>query len=195
MAKLIPIRRVDGAVSDMSDEALVAACATGDRAALGALFDRHHAAVRSFAARMLGTDAAELDDVVQLTFETVQGTAPKFGGRSAVRTWIVGIARNVVRHQIRKRARTDRVTLALIAEPTPKAATPLEHVAERDQMRRLSEAIATLSPKLREVFLLVYVEGMTGREVASALGLREGTVWKRLYLARQRLRDVLGGSP
>ncbi len=46
--QLVPLRRRDeqrAAVSDLSDEALLAACGVGDSAALGALFDRHHVAV------------------------------------------------------------------------------------------------------------------------------------------------------
>lgn len=193
-AKLIPIRRLGGLVTQLSDEALVAACATGDRSALGALYDRHHAAVRAYAARMLGGSVAEADDVVQLTFETVQRSATKFGGRSAVRTWIIGICHNTIRHHHRKRARTDRIAVALVAEPVPESQTPFEDLESREKQHRLRSAIDALSPKLREVFLLVYVEGMAGRDVAEALDLREGTVWKRLHLARKSIKASLGGS-
>ena len=54
--KLVPLRRVAGDIVEMSDEALLAACATGDAPALGALFDRFHLAVYRFAGRLPMTD-------------------------------------------------------------------------------------------------------------------------------------------
>lgn len=194
MAKLVPLRRVEAKTENLSDEALVAACATGDRAALGALFDRHNERVLRFAARMLGSSAPEVDDVVQLTFETVRRTAPKYRGASSVRTWIIGIAYNVIRRQYRKREQSQRVALAVASQPEPASVTPLEDVSRAEQLRRLSDAVDQLSPKLREVFVLAYVEGMSGREVAEALHIREGTVWKRLHAARAKLRETIGGS-
>jgi len=41
--------------------------------------------------------------------------------------------------------------------------------------------------------VLVYLEGIAGGEVARLLGVREGTIWKRLFQARARLRESLGG--
>ena len=55
-AKLVPLRRISGDITEMSDEALLAACGTGDAPALGALFDRFHQAVYRFASRLAMTD-------------------------------------------------------------------------------------------------------------------------------------------
>ena len=66
--KLVPLRRVDGLPAEMSDEALLAACALGDRAALGALYDRLSPHVWRFLSRMAGNQLEELEDLVQATF-------------------------------------------------------------------------------------------------------------------------------
>jgi RNA polymerase sigma factor (sigma-70 family) len=194
VSTLISIRRVVGATAEMSDEALVAACATGENAALGALYDRHVEAVRRFLARLSATDERDLDDLVQATFETVPRAARRFGGDSQVRTWLFGVAANVARHHVRSEARRKRLASAF-AEQRSRAAAgdSAVEVLERERAVRLQAAIAALPDKLRVAFVLVYLEGIAGGEVANLLGVREGTIWKRLFQARALLRESLGG--
>ena len=200
-SKVLPLRRVEGTVSEMSDEALVAACGVGEMAALGALFDRFYDAVRRFLARMAGTDERDLDDLAQATFETALRAAKRYDGRSSVRTWLFGIANNVVRHHVRSEVRRKRLAVAAANEAAKDGAgasgesTP-DLVLARERAARLHEAVLELPPKLREVFVLVYLEGVPGAEAARVLGAREGTVWKRLHEARAALRGALdGGQP
>jgi RNA polymerase sigma factor (sigma-70 family) len=194
VSRVIPIRRVDGRASEMSDEALVAACATGESAALGALYDRHVDAVRRFLARMSGTDDRDLDDLVQATFEAVPKAARRFGGESQVRTWLFGVANNVQRHHVRSEVRRKRLASSFAEErPGAPALDTSDEVLQRERAARLAAAIAALPDTLREAFVLVYLEGIAGGEVAALLGVREGTIWKRLFQARARLRESLGG--
>jgi RNA polymerase sigma-70 factor (ECF subfamily) len=176
----------------MSDEALVAACALGELAALGALFDRYHDVVRRFLARMSGTDDRDLDDLVQITFESVPRAARGFDGRSQVKTWIFGVANNVARHHVRSEIRRKRLAGAAAATTTDRADAAAE-VLERERAALLQDAVASLPAKLREAFVLVYLEGLSGRDVAHLLGVREGTIWKRLHEARALLREALRG--
>lgn len=189
----MPLRRVEGAPSEMSDEALVAVCAMGERAALGALFDRHESAVRGFLARLSGTDDRDLDDLVQLTFEAVPRAAPRFDGRSPVRTWLLGVANNIARHHVRSEVRRRRLSESVADDLRGAAVDGAAQVLTRERDARVRAAIADLPARLREVFVLVYLEGLPGRDVAELLGTREGTVWKRLHQARARLRESLKG--
>jgi RNA polymerase sigma-70 factor (ECF subfamily) len=189
--RIVPFRRIEGTPAEMSDEALVAVCAMGEPAALGALFDRYYQVVRGFLARMSGTDDRDLDDLVQITFETVPRAARRFDGRSSVRTWLLGVANNVARHHVRSEIRRKRLSEA--AFEGPQVVDGTAQVLTRERAARIREAIAGLPPKLREAFVLVYLEGVPGREVADLLGTREGTIWKRLHQARARLRESLGG--
>ncbi len=193
MAKLLPFRRLEGSTEEMSDEALVAACALGESAALGALFDRHHRAVSLFIARMLGGSVVDADDLLQATFELLPAIAARFRAGSQVRTWILGVARNVVRRHLRVLARQRKIAVALLAQPSPSAPVLDEEVARRERREKIDAEIGRLPPKLREVFVLVYLLDMSGPEAAQALGVREGTIWKRLHIARKRLRPLLEG--
>ena len=180
-------------MSELSDEALIAAAAASEAAALGALFDRHHDAVRRFLARLSGTDDRDLDDLVQMTFEAVPRAARRFDGRSAVRTWLFGVANNVARHHVRTEIRRKRLSQALATDPRDDRADASADVLARERAARLKKAIAALSPKLREAFVLVYLEDVPGTDAAYVLGIREGTLWKRLHEARARLRSALQG--
>src|SRR5262245_30031965 len=83
-ATIVPLRRTDEPrptpVSDTSDETLLAACATGDSAALGTLFDRHHEAVYRLISRLLQRDPDEIDDLVQTTFLAAWRSAARYHG-------------------------------------------------------------------------------------------------------------------
>ena len=189
------LHRVQGRPAEMTDEALVAACGKGDRAALGALFDRHHRCVYRFLARFAGTDDRDLDDLVQATFVEVLRSAARFGGRSAVRTWLLGIAHNVVRHHVRSEVRRRKALEAVAEAPADPGATPDAEAERRQQLARLAKALAELSEPLRVVFVMCDLEQVPGVEAARVLGLRPGTVWRRLHDARKALARQIERSP
>jgi RNA polymerase sigma-70 factor (ECF subfamily) len=191
--KVFMLRPGPAAVADLTDDALLAECARGSGAALAELFDRYHVAVRGFLSRTPGADARDLDDLVQITFETVPGAARRFDGRAAVHTGMCGVAYNVVRHHIRGEVRRRRIVAAAAAERRADVVDASAEALARERAGRLRAAILELPPKLRETFVYVYLEGIQGREVAELLGIPEGTVWKRLHQARARLRTKLEG--
>jgi RNA polymerase sigma-70 factor, ECF subfamily len=195
MGDLVPLRRIAGAVHELSDEALVSAAGAGDRAALGALFDRFATDVYRFLARIAGAYAADLDDLVQATFlEAYRGSA-RFTRRSAVRTWLFGIAVNVVRHHHRSEGRRT-ATLHKLATVSGRAQTQPDAAAERGQLvEHLERALATLAPPLREAYVLCVIEELSAKEAASALGTSEGSVWRRVHEARAAIRSALEGVP
>lgn len=188
LGQLIQLRPATS-VDQLSDEALAAACATGDRAAQSLLFERHADAVYRFIARMRTSDAHAVDDLVQATFLAAFKSADKFRGPK-LQSWLFGIAINVMRTYVRKEVARKRVATSLAEQPAA------ETIGPRDaDVVRLREAIESLSPKLRAVIVLVDLEGESGADVAAALGIPEGTVWRRLSDARAKLRAALGGAP
>jgi len=70
--------------------------------------------------------------------------------------------------------------------------TPEELAAESEFRERLLAALDDLPEKQRIVVILCGLEGQDSRQVASILGLPDGTVRSRLHAARQRLMEVLG---
>lgn len=180
--------RPEARVEDMSDAGLVAACAAADRTARALLFERHVDAIHRFVSRMRASDADVVDDVVQVTFVRAFQSAPRFRGTSA-RSWLYGIAANVVREHARKEIRRKRA-MSVVAEEMPRT------TQRRDAhlLARLPDMIAALPHELRAAFVIVDLEGEKGVDAAAALGIPEGTLWRRLFEARTALRKALDGG-
>lgn len=176
--------------AELSDEALLSACGTGDTAALGALYERFHPVVYRVLSRLVGATCGELDDLVQATFIEVLRAAAQFQRRSSVRCYILGIASNLARHHHRSQHRRMRMHESL--PPTcPAPGEPEQQVAQRELFARLLVALDDLPHDLRVAFVMCDLEEIPGVDVARALGVPEGTLWRRLHEARRALRCAL----
>ncbi len=197
-AKVIPIRRTPPAAPaedpQLSDAALVASLAIGDTAALGVLFDRHHRGVFAFLSRLAGTDARDLDDLVQATFLEALRSAKRYRGDAPVHRWLFGIEANVVRHHVRSEIRRKSFTTRLAVQPHRLPTEP-GVVAEREQLvQRVRKAVDDLPHKQKVVYVMCELEGVSGVDAAKVLDMREGTVWRLLHQARIALRAALERS-
>lgn len=193
--QIVPLRRLDerrAALSEISDEALLAACGVGDSAALGALFDRHHEAVYRLISRLLRAEPAETDDLVQTTFLEAWKCARKYSCVGSVKSYLFGIAANTVRRHVRStRRRLD--AYADLPAPLPGGA-PDEAAVRAQQIRLLAIALEQLPLDLRAAYVLCDLEDLPGVEAARALGVRAGTLWRRLHDARRALREAIDGG-
>lgn len=187
---LLPFRRLHGTAEELSDRALVAAIAEGDQAALGALYDRFQRDIYRFIAHLIRGDSL-VDDFVQNTFLEAHRSAPRFRGDSAVKTWLFGIAANLVRQHRRTEQRREKASVSLASLPNAPAPSPSEALTIEQQRHLLAAAIVMLTPALREIYVLCVIEEMPGKEAAAALGIREASVWRRLTDAREALRTAI----
>jgi RNA polymerase sigma-70 factor (ECF subfamily) len=105
------------------------------------------------------------------------------------RAWLVRITwRLALDH---KRSSKRRVNRESIPQETSCTESAMELLAAHERSARLWEAIDALPEKLRIVAVLAGIEEHDVRAIASLLDLPEGTVKSRLFLARQRLRELL----
>ncbi len=175
----------------LADASLLLACAAGDHAALGLLFDRFQPKIARFLQRYLGGASAEVDDLVQTTFLEALRAAASFRQQSSVQTWLFGIAANVARNHIRANTRR-RAFLKRVSSEEPEGPDQPEFsTGQRQLIERLSAAVPELPHDLRIVFILCDVEQQPSVDVAKALGLPQGTIWRRLHEARKALRAEL----
>jgi RNA polymerase sigma factor (sigma-70 family) len=174
---------------ELTDAGLVAACATGDRSALGELFERHVDAVHCFIRSLRGSDPAVIEDLVQGTFVAAFAAAGRFCGPN-VKSWLFGIAANLVRGYVR-RERRRKNALRVVSEVSCTSYSG----GDAATIARLPAAITALPPDLRAALVIVDVQGERGVDAAAALGIPQGTLWRRVYHARQALRAALGGKP
>ncbi len=163
----------------------------GDLESLGALFDRYAADVRRFLLR-LGTSRADVDDLVQLTFLEVSRAARSFDGRISARPWLFGVAATIARRHRRSLSKMlGRLPEFAMLFRSREPETPADSLSGKQAEERVARALAALSEKKREVFVMVILEGASGEEAALSLGIPVNTVWTRLHHARRELREHL----
>ncbi len=156
----------------------------GDDRALARMFREHADAVWRLA-RALGLSDAAAEDATQETFLVVQRRWESFAAGSSVRPWILGIARNVVRHHQRSTSRR-QARMRIVPEPPPPEA-PSGEVERRQAAELMQRFIAQLDPKKREVFVLGFVEQLTPAEIAAVLKIKRATVYTRARAAEAEL--------
>jgi RNA polymerase sigma-70 factor (ECF subfamily) len=172
-----------------SDEDLVRRIAGGDRLAMQVLFTRHHVRVYRFALRML-RNATIAEDVISEVFLDVWRQAGKFEGRSAVSTWLLGIARFKALSALRRRTEQelDNEMAETIADPSDDPEVDLQ---KKDKGNVLRDCLTRLSAEHREVVDLVYYHEKSVEEVAGIIGIPEATVKTRMFYARKKLGELL----
>ena len=138
---------------------------------------------------MRGSDRDMVEDLVQITFLSAFQSAEQFRGGN-VRAWLYGIAANQVRGYVRREVRRKR-SLVAVADIAPR----VSEAGNPSLVAHLPNAIAALPHDLRAALVLVDLEGERGRDAALALGVPEGTLWRRVHLARKAVRVALGGEP
>lgn len=177
-----------------SDLELYRAWTDGDRAAGARLIERHIAAViRFFANKTL--PAAEADDLVATTFERCARSLGGYRGEGSFRGYLLGIALNVLRDELRRRLP------AMVDDSTPLAdlgPSPSRVAIEREEARLLLAGLRAIPFEYQVVLELHYVEALSRDEAAAVLGLPEGTVASRVRRGRELLAaavERLGSSP
>lgn len=157
-------------------------------AAFETIYREHYAFVwRSV--RRLGTPDAELDDLVQEVFVVVHRRLGDFEGRSAITTWLFGIAYRVVRdHRRSAAARAKREALATGGRPPTE---PDRKLSRTQAAGVLDDLLAQLDEEQRAVLVMADVVNMTAPEIAELTETKLNTVYSRLRLARQAFETAL----
>lgn len=176
------------------DAVLLERIATGSCDSLEMLIVRHQDAIFRFARMITGT-SEDAEDVLQETFLAVYRRASSYRGESSVRTWLLVIARNAAFRMKRNRKPETKLDEAEVWELGIKAGwgkTDPESLAiQAEQRAELKAALATLEPEARAVIALRDLEGLSGEDTASVLGLSLEAMKSRLHRARLRLAAVI----
>ena len=131
--------------------------------------------------------STEVDDLAQQTFLSLLESRATFRGDSSFRSYLFGIARNVLRHHYRRRSRKeDRIDLGTHSV-VDLGASPSAHLAHEGERRLLLEGLRRLPVDDQIVIELYHWEGLSGPELAEVLELTEPAVRSRLHRAKARL--------
>lgn len=141
-------------------------------------------------------DKTEIDDLRQEVYVRVYEFAQREIPVPA-KPFILATARNLIIDRIR---REHIVPIDIVADMEifglkDDAPGPDSNIVARDELRRLQTALERLPPRCREAVVLNKFEGLSGREIASRMGVSEATVSEHIDKGVCALADILYGEP
>ena len=175
----------------------------GDRGAFAELVECHQQRIVGTVARMLGSDAADAEDIGQQVFLRVWKSADRYEPTAKFTTWLYTITRNLVFNEMRRRKH--RPTTSLDAAPgdgtggheaaarleDPQAHAPDTHLLQAELQQAVAAAIALLPEQQRLAMVLRRYEDLPYEEIARVLDLTVPAVKSLLFRARVLLREKL----
>ncbi len=143
-------------------------------------------------------DAALAEDMVHDVLTAVIAGQARFGERSCLRTWLVGILKHKIVDAIRRRrgeCSLDAMLDGDDAPPPPTAvssalsdhADPCLIAEQRQALRRVQFRLDTLPAALRRTFLLHVVLGHSAADVCGAMDISQSNLWVRVHRVRKEL--------
>jgi RNA polymerase sigma-70 factor (ECF subfamily) len=166
-------------------------------------FENFDRVVKQYRARVLRFLLASLGDkdlaesLTQDCFWNAYKSRGTFRGECSVDTWLMRIAVNLVRNQVRIRRyqfwkKAERVNTEQIKRWAAQNISPEERAAVNEQVQVIWQATSSLSERQRTVFLLRFVEDLDIHEIAEVTGLTKSTVSVHLRRAVRGIRRRLG---
>lgn len=165
-----------------------------DRSELAQELERLHQESWDWALACCARDQELADEALQTAYLRILSGRAKFGGRSTLKTWVFGVIRLAALEEARRgRARlrmTDGVDAAVnVADAKPGA----DVLAERSERKAaLLAALSTLSPRQREVLLLVFYHDMTIEEAAGVMSVSLGAARSHYDRGKKAVAQRLG---
>ena len=179
--------------TDKTDLELIQEFQSGSSPAFDALYERYRRPLYGYVNRQMQGHTSQADDVFQQTWMRAIDNLSTYRDQEKFSAWLMRIAHNLIIDYYRslKRRAEDELdeTYGDTAEDTS-GETPGRDMDERERARRLTEALNSLTPELREVFLLRR-ENVSFREIARIQNRPVNTVLARMQYALKNLRKAL----
>lgn len=144
-------------------------------------------------------NAEEARDIVQDSMLRFFRHLDRIDAERPLEPWLYQIVRNRVRdlkrrERVRRQESLDALREGGRPETVDPKADPSAYAARRELQARLWRALSELSEPHREILVLRDYQDLTYREIATVLGIPQGTVMSRLHAARARLRTILSAD-
>lgn len=177
------------------DRTLVERIRRGDRASLGALYDRHAPTLLATGIRMLGAEREAQDLLHDVFLEAWEHAREYDAARGSVRTWLLVRLRSRALDRLGRVERTRSRSLEELGADAERFVAGGAEGAESLDGIAVRQALARVDGDVREVLELTYFRGLTAREIGARLGIPVGTVKSRLARGLDVLeRLLLGGE-
>lgn len=135
------------------------------------------------------------EDLEQEVYVKVWKNADKYKEQGSFKSWVNTIAKNVSKDYLKSVQKRNQDSLVsddeILNTVKDKKSTPELRLITNDRQQRITEAINTLKPKLREVVMLCEIYGYTYEDAAFKLKCPVGTIKSRLFNAKKELATML----
>ena len=188
----------------LSDSELLKRMLAGDEEALSVLYRRRQGTIYRFAMQMSGSQALSEDVTQEVFMVLMRGDAAFDEMRGSVNSFLLGIARNLVRRNVSREkfyvSFDDPSNDATISdEHQPDGPNLFDEWARDETIESVRKAVLSLPARYREVVVLCDLQEMSYLEAAAVLNCAVGTVRSRLHRARTfllgKLRPVSEENP
>lgn len=169
---------------------LIEACRGGDRDAFRVLFEVFKDRVYSIALRYTGEPAAAMD-VAQDCFLKLFARIGDFRGEAQFETWLYRLVVNCCLDRKRRERRWVPLPDLLLNRLFRPVETTMAGLEEKEEKKRIEQALQKLPEEWRMVVVLRYTEGLTYEEIGEAMNCSIGTVASRLNRAHRQLAQSL----
>lgn len=159
--------------------------------------------VRAVVSSILGAPPSDpdVDDATNETLRRAIEGRDRVRDGEPVRSWVVGIARNVARDVLRQRARANKRTAKDTSPPDSardltervpdSKPSPLDRALRTEEISRLTSALSSLPANQRRALELFHIEGESYERISLRLKVPVGTVATWILRARRTLADAL----
>ncbi len=182
------------------NQALLEQIHGGDRAVFSALIREHQRSVFFLSLRLTSGDEAFARDIVQKTFLQAWTHRTGFRGEASFKSWILRIASNLAKNELRKAWRRREVASTIdgaegglpLGKPAPESA--FDQLARGEARSYLRQAVEKLPNQQRRVVLLRLYEDLSFKEVGDLCGITPNNAKVNFHHAVKNIRKFLAAQ-
>jgi RNA polymerase sigma-70 factor (ECF subfamily) len=177
----------------LEDQILIWQCKRGDKAAMCRVYEKYEGDLLTMAAHLLG-DRTGAEDVLQDVFLRFVESLDTFNLTSSLKGYLSTCVLNRCRDRFRQVGRNRTVSMENAEQVVSAEKTPVQTAIGREELQRISNAMAELPDPQREAVVLHLTGGMKFNAIARLQDVSVKTVLSRYRYGLDKLRSLLNGE-
>jgi RNA polymerase sigma-70 factor (ECF subfamily) len=172
---------------------LVLSAQAGDRAAFGELVRRFQAPVYAAALEKL-REASEAQELAHEAFVRAFTKLDQLRQPAAFPGWVRQIAVRLALNRLSRRKKLNQAEDSVLENAKAAGPSPLDNLLRAEDRLKVQRGLAGLRRLDQEVLIAFYIRGESIKDISEQLEAPEGTIKRRLHVARNRLKALLEGQ-